>query len=213
MPLIGILGGAFDPIHYGHLALAKEAYTQLSLDKVTLVPTYIPCHRASPVANIKHRVFMLKLAISDNSKLDVDTCELDRKGTSFTIDTLSYFKEKNKSATLCLILGMDAFNKIDTWKKWLSLLDFAHIVIANRPGESSKNNISKEHEKWCKQHLSKDLTEIYKSSNGGIYFINIPKLYISSSQIRAMLKNQQTVSKLLPKKTLSYINAHNLYQK
>lgn len=211
MRSIGILGGTFDPIHHGHLRLALEACEKLGLDQVRLVPLNIPPHRSKPVASADHRVAMIKLAITDQPRLCIDECELERNDVSYTIETVRSLRRDHETTPLCLIVGHDAFNKIDTWHQWESLLDYVHIIVANRPGESI-DDAPEQVLEWTQKHFTKNLSDINNKPNGFIYFIEIPMLDISSSQIREILKNNQSVDELLPLNTLSYIKSHNLYQ-
>ena len=211
MQLIGILGGTFDPIHYGHLRLALEACKQLDLDQVRLIPLNIPPHRPTPVVSADHRVAMIEQAILDEPQLYIDHRELDRNEISYSIDTVRSLRKEYSAASLSLIIGHDAFNKMDTWREWQSLLDYVHIIVANRPGETI-NDASDVVQAWAQQHLTSEISNIKNQPNGYIYFIEIPMLDISSSDIREALLHKQSVDDQIPSKTLSYIRSHNLYQ-
>ena len=210
MRLIGILGGTFDPIHRGHICLALEAHNQLKLAQVRLIPLNIPAHRTIPIASTAHRQAMLELAIEDIPELCVDLREVDSDEVSYTINTLKSLRQEFNNDALCLILGKDAFNKIDTWKDWQSLLDYAHIIVANRPGESN-DDISPELKSWVAQHQTNDNNVLNTNLNGSLFFIDIPMLDISSSMIRNLITEQKTINHLLPSKTLSYIKGNKLY--
>ncbi len=211
MQNIGILGGTFDPIHYGHIRLALEAREQLDLDQVRLIPVNTPPHRTDPVATPKHRRAMIELAINDNPNLCIDLRELESEDISYTINTLRSLRQEHTDDALCLIVGRDAFNKIDSWKNWQELLDYAHIIVANRPGELS-NPVSSELENWIEKHKTNDSALLKNSLSGTIYFINIPMLDISSSMIRLSCSEHKTTDDLLPATTLTYINDNHLYQ-
>ncbi len=211
MPLIGILGGTFDPIHNGHIRLALEAMQQLNLDHVRLIPVNIPPHRSKPVASSIHRQAMLSLAIDNERGLCMDLRELNSNETSYTINTLKSLRKEFKNDSLCLILGKDAFNKIDSWKDWETLLDYAHIIVANRPGEEA-NTASPKLEQWLAQHQTNKVASLKEKPAGSIYFINIPMLDISSSNIRQSLSDNKAVDELMPTTTLTYIKNNHLYQ-
>lgn len=211
MPLIGILGGAFDPIHNGHLRLALEAKEELSLDHVRLIPVNFPPHRSKPVTSAVHRRTMIELAIIDEEDLCVDTRELNSDEISYSINTLKSLRHEFTDDALCLILGRDAFNKIDSWKDWEELLDYAHIIVANRPGEPDKAE-SQILEQWVKQHQSSQTDSLEENQSGTIYFIEIPMLDISSSMIRQKYAEHETIDQLLPASTLTYIKDNHLYQ-
>lgn len=210
MPLIGILGGTFDPIHNGHIRLALEAKEQLSLDQVRLIPLNFPPHRSTPVASAIHRRTMIELAISDEENLCVDIRELDSDEISYSINTLKSLRQEFADDALCLILGRDAFNKIDSWKDWEELLDYAHIIVANRPGESDKVE-TQDLEQWVKHHKSNQFASLKENLSGTIYFIEIPMLDISSSMIRQKTLQHETIDELLPSSTLTYIKDNHLY--
>jgi nicotinate-nucleotide adenylyltransferase len=214
MQLIGILGGTFDPLHNGHIRLALEAQEQLELDQVRLIPVNIPPHRTSPVASSTHRCNMIKFAINDKPNLCIDLRELESDHTSYTINTLRSLRQEFTDDALCLILGRDAFNKIDSWKDWQELLDYAHIIVANRPDKSTEeltNNISHVLLGWIEKYQITDRTLLKKCLSGNIFFINIPTLDISSSMIRQFYSEHKAVDNLLPSIIQTYIKDKHLY--
>lgn len=210
MQLIGILGGTFDPIHNGHIRLALEAREQLELDQVRLIPLNIPPHRTPPVANALHRQTMIELAIENEPKLCIDLREIESNDISYTINTLKSLRQEYIEDTLYLIVGRDAFNKIDSWKNWEQLLDFTHIIVANRPGEAN-NELPIKLQDWIKQFEVNDISLLQNNTNGYIYFISIPMLDISSSMIRQLYSTYKTVDDLLPIATQTYIKENELY--
>jgi nicotinate-nucleotide adenylyltransferase len=210
MRSIGILGGTFDPIHNAHLRLAHEALEQLQLDEVRLIPLNIPPHRESPIASSLHRKKMIELAIEDEPKLCLDCRELDSEAISYSINTLKSLRQEFVDDSLNLILGRDAFNKIDSWKDWQEVLHYAHIVVANRPNESSRD-ISNDLNEWIEKHKTNNKTNLTSKLSGHIYFINIPELDISSSKIRQNVKENKIVDNLLPAINQNYIKDNHLY--
>ncbi len=210
MRLIGILGGTFDPIHNGHIRLALEARKQLDLDQVRLIPLNIPPHRTSPVASSIHRRAMIELAIDNDSDLCIDLREIESNIISYTINTLKSLRQEFNDDSLCLIIGRDAFNKIDSWKDWQELLNYTHIIVANRPGEST-NEHSYELINWIEKHQTNDRTLLQNNLSGYIYFIDIPMLDISSSMIRQSYSEHKAIDDLLPSTTLTYIMDNHLY--
>lgn len=214
MQLIGTLGGTFDPVHNGHIRLALEAQQQLKLDQVRLIPVNIPAHRSKPVTSPAHRLAMITLAIENEPDLYVDTRELESEDISFTINTLKSLRQELSDDALCLIVGRDAFEKIDSWKDWQDLLDYAHIIVANRPDismDKSTNNISLELQRWIENHQITDHALLKNNLSGNIVFINIPMLDISSSMIRQCYSEHQTTDKLLPTIIQTYIKDNHLY--
>ncbi len=214
MQLIGILGGTFDPIHNGHIRLALEAQQQLELDQVRFMPVNIPPHRTRPVASSSHRRSMIELSIQDESKLYIDLRELESEDISYSINTLKSLRQEFTDDALYLIVGKDALNKIDSWKDWQELLDYAHIVVANRPSISTRestNNISPELQSWIEKHQITDHAQLKTCSSGNIVFINIPMLDISSSMVRKFYLENKTVDNLLPTIAQTYIKDNQLY--
>ena len=131
---IGIFGGTFDPIHYGHLRTALELQATLDLAVVHFVPCANPPHRAAPMTDGALRLKMVRAAIRDERGFVADDRELVREGPSYTIDTLASFRAEFAAQALCLMVGMDAFLGLPQWHRWRELTTLAHIVVAHRPG-------------------------------------------------------------------------------
>jgi nicotinate-nucleotide adenylyltransferase len=215
MSVIGILGGTFDPIHNGHIRLALEAQEQLKLDQVRLIPVNIPPHRSNPVVSSEHRLTMMELAIANEPALSIDLRELESEEISFTINTLKSLRQKFADDALCLIVGRDAFNKIDSWKDWQDLLDYAHIIVANRPdslANQTMDDMSPELKNWIEEHQITDHTQLKNNLSGNIVFINIPMLDISSSMIRQLNSEHKNLEGLLPTTIQTYIKDNHLYR-
>jgi nicotinate-nucleotide adenylyltransferase len=134
MKLLGIFGGTFDPIHYGHLRTVFEMLEVLNFDEVTLVPSGDPPHRGKTFADAEQRLEMVRVAVQGQPGFSVDDCELRRDGPSYTIDTLSTIREERPDVAVGLIVGMDAFLGLTSWHRWSEILDLAHLVVAHRPG-------------------------------------------------------------------------------
>ena len=214
MSLIGILGGTFDPIHNGHTQLALEAQEQLKLDQVRLIPVNIPPHRSNPVASSAHRLAMLKLTIDNAPNLCIDLRELESSNISYSINTLKSLRQECPDDALALILGRDAFDKIDSWKDWQELLHYAHIIVAKRPAElssESTNDISPELNSWIEKYQTTDHTLLKNNLSGNIAFIDNPMLDISSSMIRQYYSEHKALENLLPKNIQTYIKDNHLY--
>jgi len=204
---IGILGGTFDPIHYGHLRPALDVASELGLDHVHLIPNSIPPHRAQPVATAQQRLEMLHLAVEHNSTFVIDDRELTREGSSYTVDTLLSLRKQFPNKALYLLMGTDAFLHIQSWHRWDELLNLAHIVVMQRPGELPVMNGATQ--QWFEQHLAD------KNSGsllyGNIWPVTVSQLMISSTQIREIIRNQLSPQFLLPDAVISYINKAALY--
>ncbi len=210
MRKIGILGGAFDPIHNGHLGLALAALDQLNLDQARLVPVNIPPHRQKPLAANHHRRNMIELALTGQARLCLDGRELERGATSYTIDTLQSLRQEFAESSLCLLLGRDAFNKLDSWKDHDQLLHYAHIAVAGRPGAAA-NHLSAGLRDWAAYHRAADPALMDQKKNGALFFIDMPELDISSSGFRRGYPADAGGGQLLPAATLRYIRQNKLY--
>ncbi|PPD32864.1 MAG: nicotinic acid mononucleotide adenylyltransferase, partial [Methylomonas sp.] len=127
--MIGIFGGTFDPVHYGHLRSALEVKELFGLDEVRLIPCYQPPHRDQPKASATMRLQMLQQAINHEPGLVVDSRELNRAGPSYMVDTLKSLREEFSEQTLLLFIGSDAFENLTSWHRWQQLFDYAHLVV------------------------------------------------------------------------------------
>ena len=205
---IGIMGGTFDPVHYGHLRPALDVAEQLNLAQIHLIPNAIPPHRAQPQATAEQRLEMLHLAIKDCPEFVIDDRELQRQGESYTVDTLLSLRQDFPENPLYLLIGTDAFLYIQTWHRWQELLQLAHIVVMERPDEilvmPDKLN------KWYQQYLaSKDDA---KQFSGKIWPVKVTQLAISATEIRQKIAQGLTPQFLLPDTVIHFIKQSGLYQ-
>jgi len=212
---IGILGGTFDPIHHGHLRLAEEAADACGLARVLLIPAASPNLRAAPRTPAEHRLEMTRIAAQGNPRLAVDGRELEREGTSYTVDTLLELRgEFGGQAPLCLILGADAFLRLPAWSRWTQLFELAHVVVATRPGYDLDGPASQNSElaaEWSRRRTA-DPEDVRASAAGAIATISIPLLEISASEVRVRIARGSSVRYLLPRAVLDYIAAVHLYE-
>lgn len=196
---LGIMGGTFDPIHYGHLVTADAARCQFNLDAVVFVPSGRPPHKKDyPVTTSEHRYLMTVVAVVTNSYFDVSRMEIDRIGYSYTIDTVKQFRETFPDTELYFITGADAVLEILTWKNMIEILNDCHLISASRPGyelEGLKNNL--------KNVLGEKATKIHS--------IEVPALAISSTGIRRRVAEGQPIKYLLPESVEQYILKNRLY--
>jgi nicotinate-nucleotide adenylyltransferase len=208
--MIGLLGGTFDPVHIAHLELAKNILNDFSLNELRLIPSFIPPHKQQPIASAEHRYQMLKLAAQGLNKIKVDNREILRKGTSYSIDTVTAIRnEISNTEPLAFIMGCDAFNQLNTWKNWQDLLGISHLIIVNRPDYP----LSKED--WMSELLAKHLIysskELHSKPAGCIFFHQLEPVKVSATEIREQLaKNPATLSELNPA-VLAYIKFNQLY--
>lgn len=213
---LGILGGTFDPIHYGHLRLAEELAEALKLAEVRFVPAGTPPHRAAPPTPPEHRLRMTALAIEGNPHFSADAREVRRSGLGYTFDTLTELRaEAGPRRPLVLLLGADAFLDLATWHRWHELFGLAHLAIAHRPGfptetwpERMPQPLAREYEK----RLLKQPLNVHLSPAGGIVALPIAALDISATMIRRALAEGASPRYLLPDPVLDYIRANHLYR-
>jgi nicotinate-nucleotide adenylyltransferase len=207
---IGILGGTFDPVHNGHIRMAIECYERLDLEEVRIIPLHTPPHRHQPAASPAQRFKMLDMATEKLDEITVDVCELEKGGVSYTIDTVRLMRERFRGSSLCLLMGMDAFNVMHTWRHWKELLDYVHIVIAERPGSLiSPDNPDLKDLMDC--HQTDSLSQLHDSPCGRIFKIAVPLLDISSTQIRDIFLTGRNPSMLLPENVIEYVKAGHIY--
>jgi nicotinate-nucleotide adenylyltransferase len=210
MRLVGILGGTFNPIHLGHLRLAQELSETLHLDEVRFIPSANPPHKLAPSVSASHRIEMVRRAIHDNPKFKLDTREYNRTGTSYTIDTLVSLREElGATVSICLIMGSDAFLKLDTWHRWQELLHYCHIVLVQRPNH---NQLNQGLQTYLAQHYTENPDDLMQQSVGHLHMQAITALDISSTFIRQQIKSEQSIRYLVPDSVFSYINEYHLYR-
>ncbi|WP_297501439.1 nicotinate-nucleotide adenylyltransferase [Ferrovum sp.] len=211
--MIGVLGGTFDPIHDGHLAMARFARAQLDLSKVLLIPAGFPWQR-QPRASAEDRLHMAELAVVQQPFIEVDAREVRRPTPTYTLDTLEELHASYGSdQPFCLILGSDAFLNLPTWKEWTRVLELAHVVVLCRPGF----DLPVEHlslplrEAWDARQGS--VAELQNSPGGRMIRLEMPPVPISSTQIRhALAHSLSSLEDLLPPPVLNYIETHHLYR-
>lgn len=207
--MIGILGGSFDPVHYGHLRPALEVQQFLGLDEIRLVPSLVPPHRPQPHASPQQRADMLNAAVENYPVFKVDTREFDRDGPSYTLDTLMSFRDEMPAATLCLLIGMDAFLGLASWHRWRELTDYCHMVVMERPG--AKLPAEGELADFIRLHRVMDTGRLGKQSSGLLYFHPVSQLQISSTDIRKLLAAGGDAGFLLPERVLDVVRSEGLY--
>lgn len=208
---IGILGGTFDPIHDGHLRPALELLETLNLAEIRFIPCRIPAHRAAPFITAEQRLKLVQLATAGQAGFVVDDRELRREGPSYMADTLASLRaELGDGVPLCLILGIDAFRGLPTWRRWRELSRFAHLVVMRRPGPDQP--LPPALEALVRAHTVGDAGALRQATAGGILFQTVTQLDISATKIRALLACGQSPRYLLPDAALAYIRDRSLYR-
>lgn len=225
---IGIMGGTFDPIHYGHLNSAEEIAEAFKMDRVIFIPTFIPPHKKKEkISGVYHRLMMTMLATLSNPRFEVSTIEIERDGYSYTIDTINELKNSLKRGSVknkfYFIVGVDAFKEIFTWKDAVKLLKNCDFIVTTRPGYmvddlyNVLNNAAKRYKNVKfkierKNPFGKSSRLYIIGSKHFIYPVETTALDISSTDIRRRIKRGMTVKYLLPEFVEEYIDKNRLYK-
>ncbi len=212
MKVSGILGGTFDPVHLGHVALARAALAGLPIAEVLWLPSGSPGHRTAPVAGARDRLAMLRLATAGDARYRVDESELDRGEATYTVHTLTRLRAQlGRQQPLLLLLGSDSFLSLPTWLRWRELFDLAHIAVAGRPGHLP-GAVGPAPELAAEIERRKvPPAQLAASAAGRIAYFDMPPTDISASAVRAGLAAGRDMRDLLPAAVLAYIEAHHLY--
>ena len=208
--MIGILGGTFDPVHFGHLRPALEVQETLALEELRLIPCHIPPHRPQPHASAAQRVAMLEAATARHPAFRVDTRELQRSGPSYTFDTLVSLREELGEAGLCLLLGMDAFGDLTSWHRWDELIELCHLVVMTRPGAGvpAGGDLAG----LIQRHRVPEAAGLRHRPAGLLLFQPVTALAISASRLRALLAEGLSPAFLTPEAVIEIINREGLYR-
>lgn len=196
---IGIFGGAFNPIHNGHLALAKSYFENLKLDKVLFIPTAVPPHKTSDyLVSAQDRLNMARLAVSDYSVFEVSDIEFKRQGKSYTYDTLAELRNIYVDDEFYLIIGADQFLTFHYWYRYQEILDMVTICTSARENEQEKKSLY-------------DYAKSHTEMRGKFYIADYPVIKVSSSEIREKIKKGEDTSSLMPKIVYNYIVEKGIY--
>jgi nicotinate-nucleotide adenylyltransferase len=207
--MIAVLGGTFDPVHYGHLRTAWDVHETFGFEEFRWMPAGRPPHRSTAVSDPDHRLAMLRLALDDMPEFSIDTREISRPGPSYMVDSLGEIRASIGKRPLILVLGEDNACQLDTWDRWLQLFEFAHMVVMTRPDSDSA--VSKRLEIELKKRLVADDTQLQAQPSGCVQKIPVTQLDISSSLIRAKIRAGQSARYLVPEPVRHYIEEHSLY--
>lgn len=208
MKAIGIFGGAFAPFHNGHLRLAIEARQRLDLSQVRLIPTAHPAHRQDCQVSPQRRLEWIKTAVRREKGLVADDREILRDGPSYSVDTLIELRAAYPQAALVLLMGADAFAHLHTWNRWQQLLDYAHLVVVTRPRADPQP--TPETASLLAGRRAANAEALHAQAAGLWLPLELPQLDISSTRIRRLLKNQQSVRGLVPDAILNAMTAADI---
>ncbi|MDX1507883.1 MAG: nicotinate-nucleotide adenylyltransferase [Woeseiaceae bacterium] len=196
MKPIGVFGGTFDPIHYGHLRTAFEMLQALRFDEVRFIPCGDPPHRGVTFASAEQRLEMVRVATEGQAGFVVDDRELRRDGPSYTFDTLSALREEFPRRSLGLIVGMDAFLGLPSWHRWDEILEIAHIVVAHRPGWKAPD-IGPLGD-MLNEHGTHRVDDLHEKASGCVHIHAVTQLEISSTEIRELVDAGRDPRFLMP---------------
>jgi len=210
--MIGIYGGTFDPVHFGHLRPAIDVYSELGLSEVRFIPAGVPAHRDLPVASSKQRHEMLLLATDNVTGLNVDAREIRRDGPSYTVDTIKSLQVDFPNEKFCLIVGMDAFIDFESWREWQTILQLVNVVVTDRPNVDLDSMKGSGLKNYLIGAETKDKLEFLASAAGRCYFCAVTQLDISATQIRDRVKNTNELTFLLPDSVVDYLLHAQLYR-
>lgn len=207
---ITLLGGTFDPIHNGHLAIAHAVQEKLQLQEIRFIPCFQSPHRNEPQASPADRLAMVKLAIKNEKKFIADDREIRRQGLSYMIDTLQSLRVEFPQTPLYLILSTDAFANFQHWQRWQEIPQYAHLIITQRPGYVLSENIP-ELQKLLTKHQIQDITKLQQKLSGYIFLLDFVGPDIAATEIRKQIALGLAPRDLLPQDVWEYIQKHKLY--
>ena len=203
--MIGIFGGTFDPIHYGHIKPALSVKQALNLSQLRFIPNRVPPHRETPWLRSEQRLALLKATVLDYPEIIVDERELNRAGPSYMVDTLKSLKQDFPGEELCLIIGMDAFYGISAWHQWRTVFDLCRLVVTTRPGFDRSEiaaHMDSDDYRFLEQKMSDDINiftaQESPQEKAKILLQSVPQLAISSTQIRENVQDSEKISQWMP---------------
>jgi nicotinate-nucleotide adenylyltransferase len=211
---IGLFGGTFDPIHWGHLRSAEEVGETFDLDRILFIPASIPPHKRGQTATpTRDRLQMVRLAAAKNPRFRVSTVEIARPGISYSIDTIRHFAEaKGKGDSLFFIIGLDAFREIGSWKNFTEIFPLCDFIVTSRPGSKESDPLRGTGVAVKKLFCYDQKSRNYKHWSGTrIFFIKLTDIAISASGIRERVKEGKSIRYLVPSEVETYIKKQGLY--
>jgi nicotinate-nucleotide adenylyltransferase len=227
MARIGLFGGTFNPIHRGHIAVARQLREDFPLDRIYLIPSRVPPHKGRrDLAPAMHRLAMIELALAEikGAALFLSDLELQREGPSYTVDTVAAFRDRlSPQDELYLIMGADAFLELDSWRQWRALLAAVRLIVMSRPGSTSMADGAAGRD-WdpLAAYAREKLDRRYRLLATPwrlvhprlplIHFASVPDWDLSSSQVRRRLRHGEAIDELVPAKVAAYIASKGLYQ-
>lgn len=206
---LGVFGGVFDPVHFGHLRTALEVRELVGMDDMRMVPCRIPPHRDPPIASPHDRAAMLQIGIEGCEGLHMDDRELRREGPSYMADTLSSIREEEGDRPVCLVLGEDSFAGLYLWHRWQEIPKLCHLVVMTRPVDPRP--VPPELRGLVEEHMAEDRASLCDQPAGLVLPIKVTALGISATRVRVLLHRGSDARYLLPERVLDYIFENGLY--
>jgi nicotinate-nucleotide adenylyltransferase len=195
---VGLLGGTFNPPHLGHLVCAQEAYLQLGLERVLIVPAGVPPHKqVDDEPGARHRLELSRLAIAGDERFELCELEIERPGPSYTVDTLQELYSHMPDSELVLIVGADVAGGFPGWREPDRILSLAHLAVAERPGTD-------------RAEVERALAPV--SGGGRVRFFDMPEIGVSSTMLRERVRAGESTRYLMPRAVRAYIDQHDLYR-
>lgn len=211
MERIGILGGTFDPVHLGHLAVARTVRERYDLDLILFIPAPSPPHKDRELTPFAHRMAMLEAALADDPGLRASPLEAERPPPSYTIETLEELHRRLPGRKLYLVIGADMFVEIELWYRYAEIFLLADLIVAARPGFSVAAVTAKVEALPGRFRYDAERRMWHREDGFRIFYVPDIAVPISSSEIRKRLARGGSVDKLLPAEVLAYIRHHGLY--
>ncbi len=208
-PDIAIMGGTFDPIHNGHIETAKAVAHWLNVTHITLLPAHIPPHKQTPCVSSDIRAELVQKVCQHDPLFSCDTRELTRQAPSFTVDTLSEYRQEHPHSRLFFLIGMDSLLNFTAWHKWKDIMTLCHLVVSTRPGYELSNLPAHIHDQLA-PYIQKELNQV-KGIAGAIIFAPPCHYNISSTEIRKRIENGEPIVHWLPSEVAKYIESKKIY--
>ncbi|WP_158968399.1 nicotinate-nucleotide adenylyltransferase [Paraglaciecola sp. L3A3] len=213
---LGIFGGTFDPIHKGHIYPVLEAANITEINKIAMIPCYIPSHKSAACVSSEHRLKMIELICDEHPILYPDARDINRGVATYSVETLSELRAEFPTRPLCFFIGSDSLQTLLTWHKWQQILSLCHFVVCTRQETTtcSSENMPQDQalQDLLQQRQTNNPVDLHNNLAGHIFLANTQPLTMSSTLLRKQLEAGKSVEELIPSSILTYIHQHKLYQ-
>ncbi|MDU0355461.1 nicotinate-nucleotide adenylyltransferase [Paraglaciecola aquimarina] len=210
---LGIFGGTFDPIHSGHIYPTIQAAKLTQIEKIAMIPCYIPTHKSSASVTSQHRLNMIELVCQQHDIFYADARDINRGVPTYSVDTLNELRAERPNTPLCFFIGTDSLVNLFTWHKWQEILSLCHFVVCHRHNDEP-TTVAQDSalQAILAKHQTSQYLDLHTKLAGHIFIADTERLTVSSSQLREQLKMNTKVEKFIPSNVLNYIHQHKLYQ-